>query len=250
MSLKEKINLEKLPYHIAVIMDGNGRWAYMHGQDRVFGHSNGVQAVRDTAEACAELGVKFLTLYTFSTENWNRPQSEVNALMSLLVSTIRSETETLMKNKIRLEAIGDLESLPESCRAELAEAMKITAGNDRMQLTLALSYSSRWEILRAVKTIVEDVQQQKLAPEAINEDCFGSYLTTTSIPDPELMIRTSGEHRVSNFLLWQIAYTEFHFTEKLWPEFNKEDLYLAILDYQKRERRYGLTSDQLKSPNA
>jgi undecaprenyl diphosphate synthase len=250
MSLKEKINLEKLPYHIAVIMDGNGRWAYMHGQDRVFGHSNGVQAVRDTAEACAELGVKFLTLYTFSTENWNRPQSEVNALMSLLVSTIRSETETLMKNKIRLEAIGDLESLPESCRAELAEAMKITAGNDRMQLTLALSYSSRWEILRAVKTIVEDVQQQKLAPEAINEDCFGSYLTTTSIPDPELMIRTSGEHRVSNFLLWQIAYTEFHFTEKLWPEFNKEDLYLAILDYQKRERRYGLTSDQLKGPNA
>lgn len=231
-------------------MDGNGRWAYQQGQDRVFGHSNGVQSVRDTAEACAELGVKFLTLYTFSTENWNRPKSEVDALMSLLVSTIKSETDTLMKNKIRLAAIGDLDSLPPTCRAELEEAMKITAPNSQMQLTLALSYSSRWEILRAVKAIISDTQLGKISPEALNDQLFSSYLTTFAMPDPELLIRTSGEHRVSNFLLWQIAYSEFYFTDKFWPEFTKEDLYSAILDYQKRERRYGLTSDQLKSPNA
>lgn len=250
MSLKDKINLNNLPSHIAVIMDGNGRWAYQQGQDRVFGHSNGVQSVRDTAEACAELGVKFLTLYTFSTENWNRPKSEVDALMSLLVSTIKSETDTLMKNKIRLAAIGDLDSLPPTCRAELEEAMKVTAPNSQMQLTLALSYSSRWEILRAVKAIISDTQLGKISPEALNDQLFSSYLTTFAMPDPELLIRTSGEHRVSNFLLWQIAYSEFYFTDKFWPEFNKEDLYSAILDYQKRERRYGLTSDQLKSPNA
>ncbi len=250
MSLKDKINLSTLPKHIAVIMDGNGRWAYSQGQDRVFGHSKGVQTVRETAEACAELGVEYLTLYTFSTENWNRPKPEVDALMSLLVSTIKSETETLIKNRIRLSAIGDLDSLPPSCRAELEEAIKATGPNSKMQLTLALSYSSRWEILNAVKSMVADAQLGKLSSEIINDQLFNSYLTTASMPDPELLIRTSGEHRISNFLLWQVAYSEFYFTEKFWPEFNKEDLYCAILDYQKRERRYGLTSDQLKSPNA
>lgn len=250
MSLKDNINLNNLPSHIAVIMDGNGRWAFRQGQDRVFGHSNGVQSVRDTAEACAELGVKFLTLYTFSTENWNRPKSEVDALMSLLVSTIKSETDTLMKNKIRLAAIGDLDSLPPSCRAELEEALKATAANSQMQLTLALSYSSRWEIIQAVKAIIADTQAGKLTSEALDDQLFSKYLTTVAMPDPELLIRTSGEHRVSNFLLWQIAYSEFYFTDKFWPEFTKEDLYCAILDYQKRERRYGLTSDQLKSPHA
>lgn len=232
MSLKDKINLNNLPNHIAVIMDGNGRWAYQQGQDRVFGHSNGVQSVRDTAEACAELGVKFLTLYTFSTENWNRPKSEVDALMSLLVSTIKSETDTLMKNKIRLAAIGDLDSLPPTCRAELEEAMKATAPNSQMQLTLALSYSSRWEILRAVKAIISEAQAGKVSPDLLTDQLFSSYLTTAAMPDPELLIRTSGEHRVSNFLLWQIAYSEFYFTDKFWPEFTKEDLYSAILDYQ------------------
>jgi undecaprenyl diphosphate synthase len=243
-TLKDKINLSRLPLHVAIIMDGNGRWAQRQGEQRVFGHQNGVKAVRETAEAAAELGVKYLTLYAFSTENWNRPREEVNALMELLVHTIHSERETLHKNDIRLAAIGDLESLPVSCHHELQEAIKDTAGNKRMTLNLALSYSARWEILRAVKNISKDVSSGKLKKE-IDENVFSSYLETAGIPDPELLIRTSGEARISNFLLWQIAYTELFFTDKLWPEFEKEDFYTAIIDYQNRERRFGLISDQL-----
>jgi undecaprenyl diphosphate synthase len=246
MSLKDKINPSKLPLHVAIIMDGNGRWAQRQGEQRVFGHQNGVRAVRETAEAAAELGVKFLTLYAFSTENWNRPQEEVNALMELLVHTIHSEKDTLNKNNIRLQAIGDLDSLPKGCYNELQSAIKDTSTNSRMTLILALSYSSRWEIIRATNKILEDVKTGKLK-ENINENIFNSYLTTSGIPDPELLIRTSGENRISNFLLWQIAYTELYFTDKLWPEFTKEDFYIGIIDYQNRERRFGLISDQLSN---
>jgi undecaprenyl diphosphate synthase len=244
MSLKDKINVSKLPLHVAVIMDGNGRWAQRQGEQRVFGHQNGVRAVRETAEAAAELGVKYLTLYAFSTENWNRPKDEVNALMELLVHTINSEKETLHKNNIRLNAIGDLENLPTNCFHELHAAIDDTASNNRMTLTLALSYSARWEIIRAVKRITEDLASGKTRQQ-IDEKVFSSYLTTAGIPDPELLIRTSGEARVSNFLLWQIAYTELYFTDKLWPEFTREDFYTAIIDYQNRERRFGMISDQL-----
>lgn len=245
MSLKDQINTDKLPQHIAIIMDGNGRWAERHGEQRVFGHQNGVKSVRDTTEAAAELGVKFLTLYAFSTENWNRPVEEVNALMELLVHTISQEKETLNKNNIRLLAIGDLESLPVNCRSELAEAIKDTSKNTRMSLVLALSYSSRWEITNAMKKIAADVKAGKISPDDISENLISSALTTNGIPDPELMIRTSGENRISNFLLWQLAYTELYFTEKLWPEFNKEEFYKAILDYQSRERRFGMVSAQI-----
>ena len=245
MSLKEKIDIARLPKHIAIIMDGNGRWAQQQGQHRVFGHINGVTSVREATEAAAEIGVKYLTLYAFSTENWNRPKNEVDALMELLVSTINKETKTLNDNDIRLTAIGNLESLPEKCLAELQQAMKNTEKNKRMTLVLALSYSSKWEILNAVKKIAADTANNKIKTEAINEDLLSSYLTTAGIPDPELMIRTSGEQRISNFLLWQLAYSELYFTEKLWPEFRKEDLYEAILDYQQRERRFGKTSEQI-----
>lgn len=247
MNYKEKINPETLPKHIAVIMDGNGRWAKQQGMLRTFGHQSGVTAVRETVEACAELGVKYLTLYAFSTENWNRPEYEINALMELLVSTINNERDTLNKNRIRLLAIGDLDSLPSDCRAQLSEAMENTKDNDHMSLVLALSYSGRWEIMNAVRRIAGLSSQGKLKPEDINEGMFSDFLTTSGIPDPELLIRTSGEYRVSNFLLWQIAYAELYFTPKLWPDFRKEDLYEAIYSYQSRERRFGMTSEQVKT---
>ena len=247
MSLKDKIIPEKLPVHIAIIMDGNGRWASQQGEDRVFGHSHGVDAVRATAEAAAELGVKYLTLYAFSTENWSRPKFEVDALMSLFVETIQNEVSTLNKNNIRLNAIGNLKSLPPENYSKLVATMNEKRGNDRMTLTLAMSYSSRWEITNATERIIEDIKSTKLDLTEISEDLFSTYLTTSNIPDPELLIRTSGEMRISNFLLWQIAYTELFFSPKLWPEFNKEDLYDAIINYQNRERRFGLTSDQIKS---
>ncbi len=245
MSLKEKIELDKLPVHIAVIMDGNGRWALKQGKDRTFGHQNGVQAVRETSEAAAELGVQYLTLYAFSTENWNRPKEEVDALMELLIKTIDQETPTLNKNSIRLNAIGDLKSLPQESQQRLHKAIDDTKGNDRMTLTLALSYSSRWEIVEAVRSLAEKVRIQEIQLEDISQDLFSSYLTTASIPDPELLIRTSGEYRISNYLLWQIAYAELYFTPVLWPDFRKENLYEAILDYQCRERRFGKISEQL-----
>ncbi|MFL5764539.1 MAG: isoprenyl transferase [Bacteroidia bacterium] len=247
MELKEKINPEKLPRHIAIIMDGNGRWAKQHGEQRIYGHENGVKSVRDTVEAAAELGVEYLTLYAFSTENWNRPKEEVIALMQLLVHTISAETKTLNENKIRLQAIGDLKSLPEDCYAELMEAIEKTKSNSRTTLVLALSYSSRWEITNAVKMIAEKVEQKQLSASEISEEVVNAHLTTASMPEPELMIRTSGEHRISNFLLWQLAYAELYFTDKLWPDFRKNDLYEAILDYQNRERRFGKTSEQLIS---
>lgn len=245
MSLKEKIDTTKLPQHIAIIMDGNGRWAQQKGEHRIIGHHNGVISVREITEAAAEVGVKYITLYAFSTENWNRPQEEVNALMQLLVGTIHKETKTLNENNIRLQAIGDLDSLPKECFDELQDAIKITSGNKRMTLVLALSYSSRWEILKAVKEISEKVKEEKLNPDNINEKLFDSHLCTAGIPDPELMIRTSGEHRISNFLLWQLSYAELYFTNKLWPDFRKEDLFEAILDYQNRERRFGMISEQI-----
>ena len=246
--LKDKIILSKLPLHVEIIMDGNGRWAQRLGELRVFGHQNGVRAVREITESAAELGIKYLTLYAFSTENWNRPQEEVNALMELLVHTIHAEKETLNKNNIRLLAIGDLKSLPQKCYNELMEAIKDTSHNTQMSLVLALSYSARWEITEAVKKINEDTLNGKIKNENIDESVISSYLSTAGIPDPELLIRTSGETRISNFLLWQIAYTEFHFTEKLWPEYTKEDFYKAIVDFQNRERRFGLISDQISRP--
>ena len=247
MSEQLNINKDKLPQHIAIIMDGNGRWAKEKGKLRVFGHQNGVKAVRDTVESAAEIGIKHLTLYAFSTENWNRPKFEVNALMELLVSTINKETKTLMENNIRLNAIGDLKSLPSSCYRELQEAIKKTEHNTRMTLHLALSYSSRWEITNAMKQIAEKVKNEELSIDQINDATIDEYLTTKGIPDPELLIRTSGEHRISNFLLWQIAYSELYFTDKLWPDFRKEDLYEAIIDFQSRERRFGKTSEQVKA---
>lgn len=247
MNLKEKINLEKLPQHIAIIMDGNGRWAKQQGEQRIFGHENGVKSVRETVETAAELGIKYLTLYAFSTENWNRPQEEVIALMQLLVHTISSETKTLNENKIRLFAIGDLKSLPEDCRHELEEAIEKTKSNTRTTLVLALSYSARWEITNAIKQIAELIENKKLTTSEITEETINANLCTAGIPDPELMIRTSGEHRISNFLLWQLAYSELYFTDKLWPDFRKNDLYEAILEYQNRERRFGKTSEQLIS---
>lgn len=247
MSLADIIDPERLPQHIAVIMDGNGRWANSQGQHRIFGHQNGVRAVRNTTEACAELGVKYLTLYTFSTENWARPVEEVNALMELLVATIKAETETLMKNKIRLVAFGDLSKLPASCRQQLEETIHETRNNDRLQLNLALSYSSRWELVQTVQSIATDVLAGKLAVSDISEELISQKLITAEIPDPELLIRTSGECRISNFLLWQLAYTELYFTDTFWPDFEKDDLYKAILDYQGRERRFGKTSDQIKT---
>lgn len=247
MSLKENINLSKLPQHIAIIMDGNGRWAKQQGEQRIFGHENGVRSVRDTVEACAELGVQYLTLYAFSTENWNRPKEEVVALMQLLVHTISAETKTLNKNNIRLQAIGDLKSLPEDCYNELMEAIDTTKNNSRTTLVLALSYSSRWELVNAMQQIAEKVEKKELAASAVTENTINEHLCTAGMPEPELMIRTSGEHRISNFLLWQLAYAELYFTDKLWPDFRKEDLYEAILDYQNRERRFGKTSEQLIS---
>lgn len=227
-------------------MDGNGRWAKSKGAARVFGHKNAIKAVRETTESCAELGIKYLTLYAFSTENWNRPKREVNALMQLLVSTINKEIKTLMDNDIKLAAIGDIKSLPLACQNELSEAMKTTANNKRMTLVLALSYSGRWDIANAMKTIAAQCEEGSLKAENITNELIESYLSTSGIPDPELLIRTSGEQRISNFLLWQLAYTEFFITETLWPDFRKEHLYDAIVSYQNRERRFGKTSEQIK----
>ncbi|MFN8337515.1 MAG: isoprenyl transferase [Saprospiraceae bacterium] len=248
-SLKDKINIAKLPKHIAVIMDGNGRWAKTKGQPRVFGHKSGVRSVRDITEAAAELGVEYLTLYAFSTENWSRPSLEVNALMTLLVETVRKELTTLNKNNIRLQAIGDLEGLPSKTRAALLEGIELTKQNNRMTLILALNYSAKWEIIEAVKSIANRVKNGDLEIENIDATLFSNYLTTKDIPDPELLIRTSGEHRISNYLLWQAAYAELYFTPILWPDFSKEHFYSAILDFQNRERRFGMTSEQISKGN-
>ena len=244
-SVKERIDLSKLPQHIAVIMDGNGRWAKEHGKPRIWGHRNGVKAVREVTEAAAEIGIQWLTLYAFSTENWNRPRMEVGALMDLLVSTIREELETMNKNNIRLGAIGDIDQLPPRTKKALLEGIENTKNNTRMTLTLALNYSARWEITRAMQKVAEQANEQKLKPGDINEALVNSFLTTSPMPDPELLIRTSGEHRISNFLLWQIAYTELYFSDIYWPDFEREEFYTAILDFQQRERRFGKTSEQL-----
>jgi len=245
MDIKETINMAQLPQHVAIIMDGNGRWAKERGKLRVFGHQNGVAAVRDTVEGAVEIGIKFLTLYAFSTENWNRPKLEVSALMELLVNTINKETKTLMENGVKLHAIGDLGKLPDKCRSRLREAMEKTAGNTNCTLTLALSYSARWEITEAARQLARQVQAGTLSADEIDETTFAQHLATRGMPDPELLIRTSGEQRISNYLLWQLAYAELYFTEKMWPEFRRTDLFEAIADYQKRERRFGLTSEQL-----
>ena len=246
-SLKDKVNRDKLPEHIAIIMDGNGRWAKKKGNERIFGHKNGVRAVRDTVEAAAELGVRYLTLYAFSTENWNRPRTEIDALMSLLVSTLDKETDNLMENNIKLMAIGDIDNLPNKVKRHLQKAIQRTSGNNGMKLILALSYSARWEILDALKSIVSKIEAGELTSDELNCDLITNILQTRDIPDPELLIRTSGEFRVSNFLLWQIAYSELYFTDTLWPDFTKEDLYRAICNFQNRERRFGMISEQVVS---
>ncbi len=240
------IDTKKLPRHIAIIMDGNGRWAQEQGQDRLFGHFHGVESVRNIVEGCSDLGIKFLTLYTFSTENWDRPQNEVNGLMELMAETIRKEVPLLNKNNIHLHVIGDLQLLPEYAMKELSEAMEMTSTNTGLNLILALSYSSRWELVNAVKKIAIDVKEGKIQPEAVDQLLLEKYLVTSDFPDPELMIRTSGEFRISNFLLYQLAYAELYFTNTRWPDFRKENLYEAIVDFQKRERRYGMTTKQIK----
>lgn len=245
MSLKDKLIAEKLPRHLAIIMDGNGRWAKEKGKNRLYGHYNGVESVRNIVEGCAELQIEYLTLYAFSTENWDRPKDEVTGLMELLVQTIREEVATLNKNNIRLHVIGNIEMLPANASKELEEACNDTKSNKGLNLIMALSYSSRWEIINAVKNIGAEIKQGKLEPEEITDDIFKRYLCTAPFPDPELIIRTSGEYRISNFLLYQAAYSEFYFTETLWPDFRKENLYKALLDYQNRERRFGKTSEQL-----
>jgi len=244
MSQKTKIDLSKLPQHVAVIMDGNGRWAKEKGSPRVFGHSNGVKAVREITECAAELGVPYLTLYAFSTENWKRPAYEVNTLMKLFVQTVKKELKTLNDNNIRLKAIGDLKNLPKETYESLVYGIKSTENNTRMTLTLALNYSSRWEIINAINELLYDRDKYS---DGISQDQFESYLQTSHMPDPELMIRTSGEYRISNYLLWQLAYSELYFTDVLWPDFSKEDFYKAILSYQSRERRFGMTGEQLQS---
>jgi undecaprenyl diphosphate synthase len=245
MSLKDSIDMTRLPKHVAIIMDGNGRWAKQHGKNRIFGHSHGVDAVRETCEGCAELGVKYLTLYAFSTENWNRPQLEVTGLMTLLLKTIKAELKTLLKNDIRLRAVGDIASLPKGVQNELDEAIERTSNVRRMDLVLALSYSGKSDITQAAKQLAEKVKKGELQPSDINEELINEHLYTKGIPEPELLIRTSGEKRISNFLLWQSAYSEFYFTDIFWPEFNKEELYKAIIEFQNRERRFGKTSEQL-----
>lgn len=245
--MKETIDLANIPKHLAVIMDGNGRWAKKRGAMRIFGHKNAIKAVRDTTEICAELGIGYLTLYAFSTENWNRPKAEVDALMRLLVRTIAGEMKTLMKNNIKLFSIGNKEDLPPKARKELDEAIAQTAGNTGMTLILALSYSGRWDITQATQKIAEKIQNHELKPEDISPEVIAQHLSTAHIPDPELLIRTSGEMRISNFLLWQLAYSELYITDILWPDFRKENVIDALRDYQKRERRFGMISEQLKA---
>ena len=243
--LMQQIDRDRLPQHIAIIMDGNGRWAKERGKQRIFGHQSAIQSVREVSEASAELGVSYLTLYAFSTENWNRPLAEVSGLMSLLAQTIKNEITTLNKNSIKLNAIGDLKSLPKSNYDQLMQAIDNTSHNTRMTLTLALSYSGRWDLTQASRRMAQDVAEGKLKPEEISDNTLSSYLSTAGMPDPELLVRTSGEERISNFLLWQLAYSELYFTPKYWPDFRKADLYEAILNYQHRERRFGKTSEQV-----
>jgi undecaprenyl diphosphate synthase len=248
MSLKDSIIKERIPVHIAVIMDGNGRWAKKRGLMRTIGHEKGVDAVREVVEAATELGVRYLTLYAFSTENWNRPKYEIDALMKLLVKYVNKERKTFMDNNIFLMAIGNLDNLPQKSRNELLKVIDDTSGNTGLKLVLALSYSSRWEILEAARSLAKKVNEGLLSIDEINYETFSNVLTTASIPDPELLIRTSGEYRVSNFLLWQIAYSELYFTSTLWPDFTREEFYKALIDYQGRERRFGMTSEQINKP--
>jgi undecaprenyl diphosphate synthase len=247
MAERSEIDLSNIPAHVAVIMDGNGRWAKQRGGLRVFGHQSAITAVRDTVEEAAELGVRYLTLYAFSTENWNRPAFEVTALMQLLVHTIRQETPTLLKNSVRLQAIGEIQNLPKNCQRELAESIELTKGGTRMTLVLALSYSGRWDLTQAAQRMAADVAAGRLLPTAVNETTITGYLATAGIPDPELLIRTSGEQRISNFLLWQLAYTELYITPVLWPDFRRSHFREALLAYQGRERRFGKTSEQLSA---
>jgi len=244
-SFREKLDKNKIPEHVAIIMDGNGRWAEKNGKARFFGHERGVEAVRKVLKAAGEIGIKYLTLYAFSTENWNRPKNEVDALMELLVHAIEMETEELSKNNVRLSVIGDLGAMPIKVKKKLEESMAFLDSNTGINLVLALSYSSKWEIVNAVRKLLEDSHENNIKPEEISNELFASYLNTSKIPDPELLIRTSGEYRISNFLLWQIAYSELYFTEKLWPDFGAEDLFEALFDFQSRERRFGKTSEQL-----
>jgi len=244
MSVKNQIEKAKVPRHVAIIMDGNGRWAKNHGEMRVFGHMNGVNSVRESLTAASEVGVEYLTLYAFSTENWDRPIEEVSALMDLLVQTIVKEIEGLHDNEVRLEAIGDFNLLPEKCKEALLDAIQKTKNNNRITLILALSYSSRWEITRAVKSIASAVKKGKIDPDKIDQNTISQHLETRNYPDPELLIRTSGEKRISNFLLWQIAYSELYFTETLWPDFKKENFFEAVVAFQNRERRFGKISEQ------
>lgn len=246
-AVQDKLKADgEIPKHIAVIMDGNGRWAKSRNQSRIFGHRQGVSSVRDIVECCGQIGVKYLTLYTFSTENWKRPKSEVSILMKLLIKALKDETDRLHENNVRLNAIGDLSTLPEKVRTELTDAMEKTKDNKLMTLTLAISYSGRWDILNAVKNISSDIKKSKINPEQINEKLFSEYLTTNILPDPDLLVRTGSEFRISNFLLWELAYTEIYIDKVFWPEFRREHLYEAIREYQKRERRFGLVSEQLK----
>ena len=246
MSYKNEILKERMPQHVAIIMDGNGRWAKRQGLARMFGHKQGVTVVHNITEAAAELGLRYLTLYTFSTENWNRPKEEVDALMTLLVDTIAKETPTLMKNNVRLLTIGDLDRLPNAAREKFLGCIRQTAGNTGLSLVIALSYSSRWEITNAVRQAAQMAQNGDIRPEDINEELVSDLMTTKGMPDPDLLIRTSGELRISNFLLWQLAYSELYFTDCLWPEFTVEEFYKAIVDYQHRERRFGKTSEQIR----
>ena len=245
MSFKEQIIQDRIPRHIAIIMDGNGRWAKRQGMARMFGHRQGVETVHRITEAAAELGVEYLTLYAFSTENWNRPKEEVDALMVLLVDTIVKETPTLMKNNVSLQTIGDLSRLPQATRNKFLECIEQTSQNTGLTLVIALSYSARWEMIEATKRIASAVKEGELLLEDINEELLSNYMTTAQMPDPDLLIRTSGELRISNFLLWQLAYSELYFTNCLWPEFTNEEFYHAIVDYQHRERRFGKTSEQI-----
>ncbi|MEN9571504.1 MAG: hypothetical protein RL172_2735 [Bacteroidota bacterium] len=245
MSILAQIDQQRLPRHIAIIMDGNGRWAQEKGEDRLFGHLHGVESVRNIVEGCAELGIEYLTLYAFSTENWDRPEYEVTGLMELLVDTIRKEVPTLNKNNIKLHVIGDLNMLPDSAKTALKEALEETAPNTGLNLVMALSYSSRWELVNAVKNIAGAVQKGLLEPDTISQETVQKYLATSEFPDPELMIRTSGEYRISNFLLYQLAYAELYFTNTRWPDFRKENLYEAILNFQQRQRRFGKTGEQV-----
>ncbi|MFV0376568.1 MAG: isoprenyl transferase [Mangrovibacterium sp.] len=247
MTLKDKLIPSKIPQHVAIIMDGNGRWAAKHGNERAFGHENGVESVREVLEGAAEVGVKYLTLYAFSTENWSRPKQEVDALMGLLVQAINNETSKLKEKNIRLSTIGDFESLPPEVKEKLTWSINELKDGTGCHLVIALSYSSRWEITRAVQNIADEVKAGKLQPEDITKETIDNYLATNGIPDPELLIRTSGENRISNFLLWQIAYSELYFTPVLWPDFRKEHLWEALYDYQNRERRFGKTSQQIVS---